>query len=190
MIEQLIKIADYLDGIGELEAAEKVDELIGKIANENNNRLIEKLCSYADAMDALGEHKIANELDAEVAKLSKLAYSPDVQERDFSKYDSEKNNDLIRKKPKSKRELLEEHEMENLRETGKTMSTRDCPDHIGTMMARVGENTYQCPRDGKVYNWEEGWVDMSGKKHPGGSISGQTTESINYIIPSRIFEDR
>ena len=54
------------------------------------------------------------------------------------------------------------------------LSTRYCPDHPGTSVIRVGEDTYQCPLDKNVYNYNEGYTLMTGTKVPGGNVEEQT----------------
>lgn len=59
------------------------------------------------------------------------------------------------------------------------LSTRTCPDHHGTMVARIGEDTWQCPLDKKVYNFQTGFTMQNGEKNPGGSVADQTKENHN-----------
>lgn len=54
------------------------------------------------------------------------------------------------------------------------LSTRTCPDHPGALVARVGEHTWQCQMDQKVYNYDTGFTTMQGNKVPGGSVDQQT----------------
>lgn len=65
------------------------------------------------------------------------------------------------------------------------LSTGFCPDHRGTRLVNIDEQVYQCPIDGKVYNWAKGFTDASGNKYPGGSVSDQTAAdtSWNTSIP-------
>jgi hypothetical protein len=52
-----------------------------------------------------------------------------------------------------------------------TMSTRHCPDHNGAQMARVGNASFQCNLDGRIYNWDTGFKDMNGNVYPPAQIS-------------------
>jgi len=71
------------------------------------------------------------------------------------------------------------------------LSTRYCPDHNGTQATRVSERIYQCPIDGKVYNYEIGYKNYQGQRVPGGSISAQTPTTSNYGgIPMRVYDSR
>lgn len=56
------------------------------------------------------------------------------------------------------------------------LSTRSCPEHPGAQLARIGDNTYQCSMDKKVYNYEVGYETMKGNKVPGGSVEHQTID--------------
>lgn len=53
------------------------------------------------------------------------------------------------------------------------LSMRTCPDHFCSM-ARVGEDSYQCPLDKKCYNWLEGFKTEKGDIIPSGSVQEQT----------------
>lgn len=66
------------------------------------------------------------------------------------------------------------------------LSTRHCPDHNGSMMQRVGEGSFQCNLDGKIYNWNAGFKNYAGDVFPGASI-----HSIDFPETSeRLFETR
>lgn len=70
------------------------------------------------------------------------------------------------------------------------LSTRYCPDHIGVQAIRVADRTYQCPIDGRTYDYESGYVDYNGQKVPGGSIANQTPSSTPYQLPQRLYDSR
>jgi hypothetical protein len=72
-----------------------------------------------------------------------------------------------------------------------SLSTRYCPDHRGTQAIRIGEHMYQCPIDGKKYNYETGYVNYEGQRVPGGSVAAQTPTTSDYGgIPMRIYDSR
>ena len=54
------------------------------------------------------------------------------------------------------------------------LSTRYCPDHPGTSVIRVADDTYQCPLDKGIYNYREGFTTMKGNKVPGTDVQHQT----------------
>lgn len=72
-----------------------------------------------------------------------------------------------------------------------SLSTRYCPDHRGIQAIRIGEHEYQCPIDGKKYNYETGYLNYEGQRVPGGSVAAQTPTTSNYGgIPMRIYDSR
>lgn len=72
-----------------------------------------------------------------------------------------------------------------------TLSTRYCPDHNGVQAVRISERVYQCPIDGKIYNYETGYTNYKGQKVPGGSIAAQTPTTSDFGgIPMRIYDSR
>jgi len=72
-----------------------------------------------------------------------------------------------------------------------SLSTRYCPDHIGVQTFRVYNNTYQCPLDGKIYNYENGFTDYKGHVTPGGSVANQTEFTFDFGgIPATVFDNR
>jgi hypothetical protein len=71
------------------------------------------------------------------------------------------------------------------------LSTRYCPDHNGVQAIRISERVYQCPIDGKVYNYETGYTNYKGQQVPGGSIAAQTPTTTDFGgIPMRIYDSR
>jgi len=54
------------------------------------------------------------------------------------------------------------------------LSTRYCPDHPGEPVLRKGDGIFQCSLDGKIYNYNEGFVTLKGNKVPGSSVENQT----------------
>ena len=71
-----------------------------------------------------------------------------------------------------------------------SVQTRYCPEHAAVMLAHVGDQVYQCPIDGKMYNYVEGYT-ADGEKIPGASIAGQTPEVPYWTVsPAALFETR
>lgn len=112
------------------------------------------------------------------------------------RYDDRHHHNLQVREPKRDQERVDregrkEHHVSTQKPVEATaLSSRYCPDHIGTQMGRVGPGSYQCPLDGQVYNWETGWTDFDGNQHPGGSVAAQTPDSTGYAIPHRVFDSR
>jgi hypothetical protein len=71
------------------------------------------------------------------------------------------------------------------------LSTRYCPDHVGVQAARISEHIYQCPLDGKVYNYEVGYVNYQGQRVLGGSVAEQTPATSDFGgIPMQVYDSR
>lgn len=143
---------------------------------------IDRLVSMADKLDEIGAVKEAEQIDEFLLKYAK----------EIGPYDSKKRQDeLVEQDKKQPRKPEEDHHVHSYQPSGRTLSTRYCPDHLGSMLVRIGPRTYQCPLDGKIYNWESGFTDMEGNNIEGGSVAGQTGNATNYFeVPSRIFESR
>lgn len=70
------------------------------------------------------------------------------------------------------------------------LSTRYCPDHTGVQAIRVDEHVYQCPMDGRLYDYEGGYTDYSGQQVLGGSVAAQTPMSSPVLLPQRLYDSR
>jgi hypothetical protein len=68
------------------------------------------------------------------------------------------------------------------------LSSRYCPDHPGSQIARIGEHMWQCELDKKIYNFETGFTLNNGTKVPGGDVANQT-QGLNIPYYS-IFDTR
>lgn len=161
-LDQLSKIADELDGVGATKEADMID------------RFIEK---HADIMDYSEDRK--EEGDTEQSK----------------RYDDKHHHSLLTREPKRDQERVDregrkEHHVNTYKPHEGHLSQRDCPEHLGTMLGRVGPGVYQCPRDGAIFNWETGYTTLDGKQVPGGSVAAQTPDSTGYAIPHRVFDSR
>lgn len=69
------------------------------------------------------------------------------------------------------------------------MSHRNCPDHAGVQIARIGENEWQCMLDKKTYNYDAGFTTEKGDSVPGTSVSEQTNLVLNQN-ENAIFDSR
>jgi len=164
-VDELISIADDLDKMGEHRLADKVDNIlkINQFKEAESNVL--RLTKIANYMDSIGLYKAADNID------EALEYGFFPRER------------------VSGEESKEPEPVQPPREG--SLSTRYCPDHIGVQAARISERAYQCPIDGKVYNYELGYENYQGQKVPGGSVAAQTPTSSDYGgIPMRIYDSR
>lgn len=162
-----------------------------------------KLAEIADRLDKIGAAEEADIIDGFLLKYAQVKEANDVldwkgedQKSDQSKrYDSKYHRSIqVRdqdKKNQTDREGRAEHHATTYRPIDGSLSTRYCPHHVGSMMGRVGENTYQCPIDNTVYNWEVGYTDANGNDVPGASVAGQTPGATGYFeTPSRVFDTR
>jgi hypothetical protein len=68
------------------------------------------------------------------------------------------------------------------------LSSRYCPDHRGVQAFRVSDRVFQCPIDGRMYDYEGGYVDYNGQMVPGGSIANQTPNTMPYQLPQRLYD--
>lgn len=57
---------------------------------------------------------------------------------------------------------------------GRILSSRYCPDHRGVSLIRVDDDQFQCPLDGKIYDYNTGFVTYDGEVMNGGSITEQS----------------
>lgn len=173
-----LKTEGPTEGLGELEGEEELPPEVEKIMKE--------LKELEDKRAAL------------ISKLDKKAdYNEDRKEEGDTerskRYDSKHHHNQQIREPKRDqerpdREGRKEHHVYKPHEG--SLSTRYCPNHIGSMMSRIGEATFQCPLDGEVFNWENGYTTFDGVSVPGGSIAGQTPNSTDYAIPNRVFDSR
>lgn len=188
LIEGIAKFMKHTKEEGVI-ASQQVE--IEKTSQSSVSDVFEKLAGIADKLDSVGATEEASLIDEFIEKQAK------GKEKDKEPYDTKQHHSEQVREPKKPgketkdRDGRKEHHVETYKDTGAAaLSTRYCPEHVGVMLGRIGENTYQCALDGQVYNWETGWTDYDGKKHPGGSVAGQTPSATEYAIPHRIFDSR
>jgi len=183
-----------------LEDVSDVDNInrMGAVSFEFDS-ILEKLADIADTLDSEGAIKEAELVDNFIQKHAEdvVKWQKENKKSDQAKrYDSEFHHSIQIREPKKEdenvnREGGKEHHVKTYAETNVgALNTRYCPEHIGVSLGRVAENSYQCGLDGKIYNWETGWSDHEGNKHPGGSVAAQTPDSADYMAPHRIFDTR
>jgi hypothetical protein len=68
------------------------------------------------------------------------------------------------------------------------LSARNCPQHPGSQLQRIGEHMVRCELDGRTYNYETGYTLDDGTKVPGGLVSLQTGDGEN--IGHNLFDTR
>lgn len=166
------------------------------VADDHMKSAMAKLSDISDTLDKAGAMKVADKIDAFIEKYSSLPLNVDWKgegdTEQSKRYDAKHHHEQLVKEPKEMHKNgPEEHHIKEYDGDRKTLSTRYCPNHVGVMMHRVGEYTFQCPEDGQVFNWEEGFDNDKGQHIDGGSVAGQTPNSTGYFAtPSRIFDHR
>jgi len=147
---------------------------------------LEEMAAVAAAFDESGDDILKRQASVLDEILHTLA-SPKDYIFNFKKAEDEKLEEL-KKKYKNVKEELDENigvkeALDAIKESpvNKTyrpleapLSTRTCIDHPGAQLSRIGDNTWQCSLDHKVYNFETGFNTLHGDKVPGGSVSEQT----------------
>lgn len=199
-IDNLVEIANWLDQHAASNpavdsqalsiAANAIDMAIQEVTASEDPfaDAVKCMIVYANILDADGQTKAAGALDAVLETINnKLAKTAATREE---LYDSKENN-----KATLFNSLLAEVESvepihEGLQGTTTTLATRNSPDHPGVMMLRLSDGVYQDVMSKKVYDFNKGWIDEKGVKHPGGSVSNQTPIYNQYLYFPQIFESR
>jgi tetratricopeptide (TPR) repeat protein len=165
-IDYLTKLANKYDEMGFYDLADELDERTIKVANDYKHKTLSLLIELADELDLKGETKTASFVD-EISSLVKTA--------DYSWLFKGFN----------------EAQPEYKRARDFALSTRYCPDHRGVSVVRLDDNLYQCPLDGKIYDFKNGYQNYDGEMVPGGSVSNQTPQRFDYGgIPSQTYDNR
>ena len=162
----LSKLVNYVKYFGTLLNHYKTS--YNKINVSEARENIKQLVKFANFLDEQNAFSLADKV-TEVAVLIKQAYIPKMRGATMEKQ--------------------EEEVMLPLNES--SLSTRYCPDHIGIQAIRIAEHVYQCPIDGKIYDYRSGYTNYKGQRVPGGSVSEQTPTSSDYGgIPMRVYDSR
>lgn len=165
-VTYLTKLANTYDEKGLYGLADEIDERIIKVTANYRSNALDLLVELADELDLKGEVKNANLVD-DVSSIIKTANISFL----FGKF--------------------KEEPVGAKRQRDFPLSTRYCPDHRGVSILRVDENTYQCPLDGKLYDFKSGYKNYDGEFVPGGCVSHQTPDSLDYGgIPSQTYDNR
>ena len=164
---------------------DKLDELaaVAKAFDESDDELLRKQASVLDDILftlAVPENAVMNAKKAEEAKIDELK----------KKYQDTKNKlDNMNKVSDSIKDIEKSPVAKKYKILEAPLSTRYCPQHHGFGVIRVGEHRYQCPVDGKIYDYETGFTDIDGSHTPGGSVSEQTKvpqhQNTNTIFDTR-----
>jgi hypothetical protein len=163
---------------------EALDEMaaVAQAFDESDDELLKKQASVLDEIlltlaapkNAVNEHKRAE--DDRIEQLKKKYKDTKEQQDDINKV-----SDTVKALEKSP--YYKEY-----RALEAPLSTRTCPDHPGALVARVGEHTWQCMLDKKIYNYDTGFTTMQGNKVPGGNVENQTP--MQYDQGNMVFDTR
>lgn len=207
MIETLLKLANLLDEHGARAEADLIDNMLKEVITMKNkaeeaveiiepsvNTVLNQLSNLADRLDNVGIVDAASMIDEFIKKTAEdvMKWKEESNKTEQSKrYDTKYHHEQQIREPKKEKNVESKHHVKTYQQ-GNTisLSTRNCPEHIGVQLGRVAEGVFQCALDGAIYNWEAGWTDYQGNKNPGGSVAGQTPSLSDYAVPARIFDSR
>lgn len=164
--EEIEKLEPKSEGL----TSEKLDEMaaIAQAFDESEDELLQKQASVLDEIlltIAVPKNAVAE---------AKKAADDRIEELKKKYKDTKSKQDEMNKVSDSLEKIQKAPMYKKYRVLEAPLSTRYCPSHFGVSVARVGEHKYQCPLDGKIYDYESGFVDLDGNKTPGGSVSEQT----------------
>lgn len=167
-------------------AAEQVSDIEPPEESKITQESIQDLANLASALDASGDPALKKQASVLDELLLSIAAPPnayamrqDLQDRRIE--DLKKKYEQPRKDLHDTNKIADSEKAINKSEMTKKykilespLSTRYCPDHPGTQIARVGEHIWQCELDKKTYNFETGYTLNNGSVVPGGDVSQQT----------------
>ena len=169
-----------------------VEKIVDKTFDINEQSVIE-IATLAEEFDASGDEFLQKQ--ASVLDQVLLNMGVKMTGNDVSKLAQDKEVDKLREKYRTQshedsydaprqehdRDILTTEALKAIKNSIKeyrpletALSTRYCPDHPGVSAIRVGDYTYQCPLDKKVYPYKEGFTTMKGNVVPGTDVQNQT----------------
>jgi hypothetical protein len=195
---KLAAVAEALIGAADVvkNAAKKFDkeilitaeelEILSVVAGEFDNSGDEELIKQANAIDEL-LYTISN--NHSLAALKKAQEDKIEQIKD--KYKAIKPIiDDINKISDAVKDVKESHVYQPTRVKSQDLSQRNCPDHNGVGLVRIGEGEWQCSLDRKVYSWSQGFTDLHGKVYPPQGVENQSRMMLDHRNESAIFDSR
>ena len=181
-------------------AASEVDAIEPPDPSKITPESVEGLANLAAAFDASGDPELKKQASVLDELLLSIAAPPnayamrkDLQDQrliDLKKRYEDPRKELHETNLIGQSEkVIEKSQMtKKLQINDQPLSTRTCPDHPGSQLARVGESMWQCSLNHKIYNYETGFQLENGAKVPGGDVSLQTQ---NLNVPYHaIFDTR
>lgn len=160
-----------------------------QLATIKTSDFVAQLIVVADELDQKQHVDLANKMDEIIEKSREnLSVVEDLVDA-ADKLDQD-NEPLLAAALDGMLGIMKTAEEQTVPGHERTLSTRYCPDHRGVQVVRIAENTYQCPLDGSIYNYEAGFQNYKGQIVPGGSVAGQTPDTSDFGVPMRFFDSR
>lgn len=167
-----------------------VQNVLDSLDSEHDSNDLEAIAATAKEFDESGDpflQKQAQVLDTvlsifankDFAKLAEDDNATDKLREKYRKRDQEEKYDKPTKYLKEKTSKTADRLSNALKESTEvrpmdvSLNTRYCPDHVGVGLVYVGEGTYQCSLDKKVFDFKEGYKNMAGKNVPGFDVATQ-----------------
>lgn len=186
LVEAAEALKLYADKIEQIENAEPMVneqtlDSLAEIAEEFDKD--PELQSYASALDEL-LITIAAPKNWQEARQKLEDNRLDELKRKY--HETKEKLDDKNKTAGVEKDLEKSDKMKPVRVLSEPLDTRYCPDHPGAQILRIGERTFQCSMDGKVYSYLDGFEKLDGKKVPGSSVENQSSV-LDNVIP-QIFD--
>jgi hypothetical protein len=189
-LESLVRFANFLDkkGPNEILASNAIDMAIEEAMDSESpfENTVKTLCVFCNLLDADGRAEVSDIIDSVIESVSSVeeeivaTAAENDKKENLNLFDS-LVGDIAKVEPH--REGFAETGL-----SGSTLSSRTSPENPGVLMVRVEDGVYQDILTKKVYDFNNGWIDNQGNKHPGGSISNQTALYNQYLFAPQIFE--
>jgi hypothetical protein len=181
-------------------AAAEVDTLEPPEPSKITPEAVEEIASLAAVFDASGDPQLKKQAGVLDELLLSIAAPPNAFNNRKDAVEARMET-LVKKYQDPRKDLYDTNKLaeveKGIQNSGMTkeyrvleaaLSTRTCPDHPGAQIARVGEHTWQCDLDKKIYNYDTGFTLANGAKVPGGDVANQTqhlSEPAHAIFDSR-----
>ena len=158
---------------------------------------IEELSLLAEALYEDGDSELVKQAEMIDDLLFTFAKA-DISDKEYSearleelrkKYEETKNiQNKVNKVSENTKKIEQSPYYKEYRLHEAPLKTRYCPDHAGVSLARVADETYQCPLDHRTYDFSKGYEKLNGEKVPGGDVSYQTKTYTQ--IGTSVFDNR
>lgn len=170
-------------------AAEEVDALEPQqFSGVLTPEAIDELALLADALDSSDDERlkkqasvldellltVAADAEALSSRQSLIDSQIDEAKKKYLKEPVVKVNPDAKKIADAEKAIEQSGMTKEYRVLEHPLQSRSCPDHPGTPISRVADNTWQCPMDGKVYDFKLGFTLENGDKVPGSSVENQS----------------